>query len=226
MKTSLCTILALLFLVCDTCASLVAYWDMDAPTLEGKLAANAGTQVAEVSSQFQELAVGFTAEILPDVVGTGLNLVGPPSATNRSVGFYRAATIYATGAFLMQGFDFSSLSGVVLSFAYLSESVFTWDVHLQVDYRLGAAPWETVTSGQVWSSGWSLASVSFGSLLDGASDVSLRIRTSSWVSGFGYLDLDNVQVNAIPEPENFSLLVLTAISFFFWRRQQSFSLRN
>lgn len=187
-------------------AAVIAYWNMDADTLDGKLSANAGSQAGSVTGTLEELAVGFFSRISPNVSGTTLNVIGTPGSPNRGVGFYRVGTFYEAGAFVMSGFDFTGLSGVVVSFAYLSEESFTWDENLHVDYRINSGSWVDIEELETWSAGYSLASVSFGSLLDNTAAVDLRIRTQNWVSTFGHLDIDNVQVTAIPEPTSAVLL--------------------
>lgn len=180
-------------------ATLVAYWDMDASTPAAKLPATSGTQAGSLSNSFVNLAIGFSSRIDPLVTGTLENIVGS-SPTNRAVGFYRVGTAYESGAFEMSGFDFTGLSDVSISFAYRSFDTFTWDSNLEVDYRIGAGSWIDFAEAETWTSGYTLAEIDFGSLLDNQASVDFRIRTENWSSAFGYLDLDNIQVNAVPEP--------------------------
>lgn len=138
MKTSTLTKLGLLglsLLAAPAQATLIAYWDMDASTVSGKLAPNAGSQAGSISTSIYEIDVGFDS-IVTSVSGTTDNMLPPPPATNRALGFYHVGTVYYSGAFLMEGFDFTGLSDVSISFAYQSENFFTWDSNLEVDYRI------------------------------------------------------------------------------------------
>jgi hypothetical protein len=203
-------------------ATVLTYWNMDAPTTEGKLSVNAGSQAGIVTASIQEFSAGFISGINPDVAGTTLNVLGPEGSPNRGVGFFRIGTVFAQGTFVMSGFDFTGLSAVVVSFAYQSAEFFTWDENLHVDYRINSGSWVDIQELQTWAPNYSLASVSFGNLLDNAASVDLRIRTVNWGSTFGYLDIDNVRVTAIPEPANaivFGLALLYAMA----RRLGSFS---
>lgn len=193
-------------------ASVIAYWNMDALTLAGKLPANAGTQGATVTASFDEFAVGFLSGIDPVAEGTTINIVGSEGWPNRGVGFFRIGAIYENGAFVMSGFDFTGLSTVAVSFAYKSEFAFTWDEDLNVDYRINSGSWVDIEELQTWSPNFSLASISFGNLLDDTANVDLRIRTTNWLSTFGYLDIDNVKITAVPEPSS-AVLLFAALVF-------------
>lgn len=184
---------------------------MDAITVGGKLPANGGSQAGSVTASVVDISLGFSSGIDPSVPGTSDNIVGPEPGTNLAMGFYRVGTAYADGSFQMDGFDFTSLSGVSISFAYNSESSFTWDTNLEVDYRIDGGAWQDIPENQNWNPGWTVANIIFPSALDGANHVDLRIREVSWLSTFGYLDLDNVQIHAVPEPSA-GLLVVFGIA--------------
>lgn len=186
-------------------AALQAYWDMDSSTINGKLPANDGAQAGSLSASIVDIEIGFSGGIDPLVGGTTDNLIGPLPSTNRALGFYRVGSVYDDGSFRMEGFDFTGLNNVNVSFAYQSLDAFTWDTHLEVDYRINNGLWQDIGENMTWGSGWQVATIDFGSFLDGASDVDLRIRTVSWLSAFGHLDIDNVQVNAVPEPRAYAL---------------------
>jgi hypothetical protein len=107
----------------------------------------------------------------------------------------------------MNGFNFTDLSQVSVSFAYDSENSFTWDTNLEVDYRIGGGSWIDIEELETWTPGFTLAIITFGSVLDGQSSVDLRIQSQEWGSAFGFLDIDNVQVNAVPEPAHYTILL-------------------
>jgi len=191
-------------------AALQAYWDMDSSTLNGKLTVNSGAQAGNISSSFFEIGVGFINRIDADIDGTDENIIGDIPDTNRSVGFYRVGSAYEDGAFRMEGFDFTGLSNVELSFAYRSENTFTWKSDLEVDYRIGNGDWIEIADPGTSSTGWNTTIVTFDDLLDNQTNVDFQIRTISWGSVIGYLDIDNVQVNAIPEPAAYALFLALA----------------
>jgi len=202
-------------------AILLAYWDMDANTTLGKLPANQGAQAGTISTEYFEFTVGFIAEIDPLVSGTADNILPPAPATNRATGFYQAATIYNDGAFVMNNFDFTGLTDANISFAYRGENFFTWDTNLDVDYRINDGTWQDIAEGLSYTADWTVASIGFGAALDNQSNVDIRIRTTSWASIAGYIDIDNVQVNAVPEPSTYALLLgATAIGLAAWRRRR------
>jgi len=171
------------------------------------------------------ISAGFDAGIDPLVAGTSINLSGTPGSPNRGTGFYRIGTIYDAGAFRMDGFNFTGLTDVSISFAYNSQDIFTWDTNLEVDYRINGGSWVDIDELETWTLGYVLADISFGNALDGQNNVDLRIRTDSWLSTFGYLDIDNVQVKAVPEPSTILLLSLGLVSLSASRRRRRSSSR-
>lgn len=202
-------------------AAVQAYWDMDASTVLGKRNVSQGEQAGTVSADFNEFSVGFIGEIQPGITGTSENILPPPPATNRATGFYRAASFYFDGAFEMYNFDFTNLTDASISFAYRSENFFTWDANLEVDYRIDDDSWVDFEEDLSFESDWTVANISFGSVLDGENNVDLRIRTDSWASISGFLDVDNVQVNAVPEPSSYALLLgAGVVGFALWRRRR------
>ncbi len=209
MKTILSLLTPALALLGATSAQAlnVAYWNMDASTVIGKGSANKGSQAGSIGSTFYEINAGFFSEIEADVTGTEDNILLPGPIINRAVGFFRAGSAYYNGGFMMENFDFTGLSDVTVSFAYQSLNELTWDTNLEVDYRINDGSWVDFAEAEEWASGWQVAEIGFGSLLDNASDVDFRIYTVNWASVVGYLDLDNIQVNAVPEPETYGLIL-------------------
>lgn len=202
-------------------AILQAYWNMDANNRTGKETVNQGAQSSTASAFFFEDSAGFFDEIQYDISGTTDNILPPSPPTNRSVGFFRLASVYYDGGFQMDNFDFTGLTDVEVSFAYRSLNAFTWDTELEVDYRINNGSWVDFNEGQSWSSGWQTATIGFGSALDGQSDVDLRIRSINWGTAIGWLDVDNVQVNAVPEPQVYAMLIAgAALGLALWRRHR------
>jgi len=201
---------------------LLAYWNMDANTVSGKLTPNSGSQAGSISTEIINIEVGFDGGIDPLASGTTDNIIGT-SGTNRALGFYRVGSVYSAGSFRMSGFNFTNLENVSISFAVQGENTFTWDTNLEVDYRINNGSWVDISEGISYSANWNTAAISFGTALNNLSDVDLRIRTDSWLSGYGYLDIDNVQVNAIPEPATVaSLLGLGSLVFAaLWRHRKT-----
>ncbi|WOO41725.1 hypothetical protein [Rubellicoccus peritrichatus] len=223
MRHSLTTLKALslgsLFCLSNAQAALVGYWNMDSNLVAGKLPANAGSQAGTITSNYEEFAVGFEAGIDADITGTTENIIGV-SSPNRSVGFYHLGVAFADGAFVMNNFDFTGLSDGSISFAVRGENFFTWDTNLDVDYRVNNGSWVDIAEGLVYSPGFNVANIDFGAALDGVSDVDLRIRTTSWLSISGFLDIDNIQVNAVPEPAAYAALFgLTGLALAVYRKR-------
>ncbi|MBC2601524.1 hypothetical protein [Puniceicoccus vermicola] len=202
-------------------AALIAYWDMDAGTVSGKLPANGGAQAGSVSASIVDIGAGFSNTVEADVAGTDLNLSGAEGDPNRAVGFYRIGSVYENGSFRMAGFDFTGQSDVRISFAYDSLSAFTWNSNLHVDYRINDGQWIDFDEGQSWLDGYVIADISLPSDLNNQSDVDIRIRTNNWLSSYGHLDIDNLQVNAVPEFSQVGLgLALAALLAVGSRRRR------
>lgn len=216
------TIIALsLYAVPAQASTLLAYWNMDDTSVNGKLAVNDGVQSSIVSAGFVDISTGFFSEI-GNADGTTDNIVGSAPLDNNSVGFYRAFTVYNEGAFEMYGLDFTNFTDGQLSFAVRSQNNFTWDTNLHVDYRFNNAPiWSQITETITYNNApnWNVSVIDFGSLLDGQSDVDLRIRMVSWASVTGWIDIDNVQVTSIPEPASVLLLAAGGTLLIVRRRR-------
>ncbi|WP_309397771.1 PEP-CTERM sorting domain-containing protein [Cerasicoccus maritimus] len=201
-------------------AILVGYWDMDASTVNGKLAPNDGDQMGTLSGSLHDLSVGFIDEV-SSIEGTAVNAVLPVGDPNNALEFYHAGTVYASGSFRMSGFDFSELSDVTISFAYNSLNTFTWDTNLDVDYRINGGSWVDFAELETFQPDWSLASIALPSAVDGQSNVDIRIRTTDWLSISSTLGIDNVQVSAVPEPSTYALLLAAAtLGLVAYRRRR------
>tara|TARA_R100000027_G_scaffold67314_2_gene65528 strand:+ start:3945 stop:4628 length:684 start_codon:yes stop_codon:yes gene_type:complete len=205
-------------------AELIAYWDMDASLVSGKLGANSGSQAGAISASIEEIVVGFDGGVDPGVAGTALNASGSVGVPNLGVGFYRVGVVYESGSFLMEGFDFTGLSDVGVSFAYDSFGAFTWNSNLHVDYRIGEGSWVDFNEEETWLDGYVIADIPLPEAVDGQGDVDIRIRTNNWVSTYGFLDVDNVQVNAVPEYSQFSIVLgISVLGFACFRRRKTVS---
>jgi len=181
--------------------ALQVFFDMDVDSVAGKLAASGGAQSGNVVASIINTSVGFESQIDPLVAGTSDNI--PPSfssPTNRALGLFRVGTAYADGEFGMEDFDFSNKSGVILSFAYQGGESFTWIDDLDVAYRVGSGSWQNLAVSESFDSGWEIASIAIPSAVNNQTDVDLKIESISWVSVSNFLDIDNIQVTAIPEP--------------------------
>lgn len=212
----LCFVAALVLAPLQTRGELLAYWNMDNPVVIDKINPNAGSQAGSIDTFLNDIAVGFSSSI-EDVAGTTDNIIGT-SPSNRAIGFYRVGVVYANGSFRMDNFDFTNFTGGQVSFAVRGQSAFTWDTNLEVDYRVNNGAWQDIVESPLYTPGWSTASIDFDNVVGGFSDVDFRIRFVSWSSTLGYLDIDNVQVNGIPEPASVLLLAMGSVALLSRRR--------
>lgn len=190
-------------------STLITYWDMDAPTIAGKLTPNAGTQ-QNIAAQFWDLTVGFHGDIQPDAEGTTVNIPDTltPNDPNYAVDFEQFFVLYEDGGFSMSGFDFSAYDTVEVSFAYRSGTTFTWENNLDVGYNLNDGHgWINLGISDFYSNigVWETANV-IVPMAAGRDNVDLRIHTTTLGSISSYLEIDNVQITAIPEPSLNALL--------------------
>lgn len=201
-------------------SGLQAYWNMDAPTLSGKLPANAGHQAASLTESFVFFDFG-TATENPIPAGTSLNMVGAPPGTNRAVGFTDPLSGFLAFEFRMENFDFSDLYDVKMTFAIENYTLAIASA-FRIETRIGDGGWDSDYAELITGTGdYQLATIDFGSDLNYVQEpVDIRIRYVAFAEGVSYLNIDNIQVNAVPEPAAYGLIFgAGALGMVFLRRR-------
>jgi len=201
--------------------SLIAYWNMDETVVADKFTANNGSQEGTVG--MTALPSGFLG-LLTSTQGTEDNIYPEGTVTEENEAL-RASELFGIGDenyLLISGLNLSGLSDISLSFATRSDGIFIWNQHVHLEYRQDGGIWQTWAESGAIDSGWEIESYVLPTISGNASDVDMRIRVSSWVEAASYLDFDNIQINAVPEPSVWSVLAgLGAAGLLVIRRRRS-----
>ncbi len=175
--------------------TLVGYWDMN-----GTQARSSGDS-GVLTRDLEELGISF----LGYGSGSTVNLESGFSA-GQSLAFVNLASVLETGHVTVSSLDLTGLTTPTFSFAVRSTPAFEFGDILKLEYNTGGG-WTTAALLAAPTTSYSLVSHTFSSgLLDGLSNVGIRITFSSIVSLADTFEVDNLKITAVPEPAAYMLL--------------------
>ncbi|MDP0496849.1 MAG: PEP-CTERM sorting domain-containing protein [Verrucomicrobiota bacterium JB024] len=183
--------------------NLLAYWNMDASTVSSKFTANQGDQAGTVT--MTAAPSGFLNG-MSSVTGIALNALPPIGDPNNAL---HTTTFISSGEecqVVMSGLNLSNMTDLTLSFAVKSNAFFSWGEHMHIDYDIGEGWVDWVESGSTEAGQWEVDSFTLPEAVNGQSSVSLRIRMTDFIAVAQYVDFDNIQITAVPEPGTWALL--------------------
>ena len=189
--------------------TLVGYWD-----LNSTLNRSAGT-----SGSLSVVVASLGVEYVGWGTGTELNAVSG-YAPGESLHFLNLATVVEVGHITLSNLDFTNLVNPEISFAVKSNPGFQLEDTFTIDYWNGSQ-WVSSNLPKPTTS-YSVITHKFTSgELDGLSNASIRISFSTVVAVVDTMDVDNIQVNAVPEPGTLALAGMgLAAAVVLWRRRR------
>lgn len=187
----------------------VAYWDSN-----GTLARSAGTS-GSLGAELVILGAGFIG------FGTGTTVNLQPGFTaGQALEFFDLVSVVETGRVTLTGLNFTGLTTPTLSFAIRSNPAFTLSDDFRLQYDTGGG-WTTASVLALPTTSYELASYTFDpGVIDGLSDVDLRLEFSSVATVLDVVQVDNVRVTAVPEPSVVWLLAAAAAGLGLLRRRR------
>lgn len=187
--------------------TVVGYWD-----LNNTLARSDGS-----SGILDAEVVGFPFSTFIDY-GTGTSVNLPIGFTaGQSLRFFDLTSIVEIGHVTISGLNFTGLTSPTFSFAVRGNALFQIGDSFELEYNTGSG-WVTAVSPSI-NTTYSVASYSFSpGLLDGLSNVDMRIAFSTVATVIDVLEVDNILITAVPEPASVILLGIGIFVFFLKRR--------
>lgn len=182
--------------------TLVGYWDMNGST--DRSSGSSGVLTREL----EDLGISF----LGYGTGTGVNLESG-FLPGESLAFVNLASVLETGHVTVSSLNLTGLATPTFSFAVRSTPAFEFGDVLKLEYNTGGG-WTTAALLATPSTSYSLVSHTFSSgLLDNLANVGIRITFSSLVSVADTFEVDNLKIEAVPEPAAFALFATSAFIF-------------
>lgn len=171
-------------------ARVTDYWSFNSKNLNPNLG------VATLEAHW----IGFGIAVPTfNVEGTEVNAL-PGVDPGSALGFYDLATVASHHALVLSGLDFTGQSGVSLSYAVWSHGFFEIGEKATISYKIGDGAWSAAVEVDLPTATWAVREYYFGSALDNASNVSIRISHNAWFEGSEFLAFDNLTVTVVPEP--------------------------
>ncbi len=189
--------------------TLVGYWD-----LNSTLNRSAGT-----SGSLSVVVAGLGVEYIGWGTGSDKNLVDGYTP-GQSLQFTNLATVVEVGHITLSNLNFTNLVNPVISFAAKSNPGFQLSDTFTIDYWNGSQ-WVSSNLDKPTTSYEIISHRFSGGELDGVANASIRISFSTVVAVVDTMNVDNIQVNAVPEPGTLALAGMgLAGAFILWRRRR------
>lgn len=205
----LCCSLALAFSAAD--AALLGYWNFN-----GSYDRTGGT-MGSLSAELEAFGLDYQ-----DLNGEGsaINLV-PPSLADTSLRFFSLASIAEVGHVAIVGLNFVNYASPTISFAAQNSPAFQVGDEFYVEYDLGlGGGWVKAADLAAPDTPFQLITYTFApGLLDGKSNVGIRLTFSTALNFIDTLEFDNLQITAVPEPGSLVLVALGLSGLALWRRK-------
>jgi hypothetical protein len=110
----------------------------------------------------------------------------------------------------LSGLDFTGLSGISISYAVRTTHVFDVNETATISYQINGGSWVTAPT-DIATPMWELRTTLFGSALNNASNVSIRIEHNALFEAGSTLKFDNLTVTSVPEPTSTAIVLVAAV---------------
>lgn len=140
--------------------------------------------------------------------------IGAPEGIDAgwSLSFIDLVDLFTFHRITITDLDFTNLSNITLTFAERSTRGITIGDHTEIAYKIGPnGDWVVFQTLDPVTSEWTLQTISFGSLLDNASHVSIRITHHAFFHVGSVVSYDNISILAVPEPGTWALLAAAGV---------------
>lgn len=195
MKLFVCAVASVVLSSLSARGELLGYWDFNNSLLRSD-----GLQ-GTLSVEFNGFGIGYEDY----GSGTSVNLLdGFPAGQSRR--FNSLATIAETTRLTVLDLDFTGYTSPVISIAARNDGAFQAGDEFYLEYNIGGG-WVRAETFTDPGSTYGVFSYAFNSgILDNIASVGLRYTHFTGVSALNEFEVDNLQINAVPEPSSVALI--------------------
>ena len=205
-------------------AAVVAYWNFNNLNISGANTPGTGGVPTTIAADqgSGSLDLSSWAGTVDDYAGSSLNTLNSDTAS-KSLSLLAASGSPYPGnkSFITLQFSMTGLSDPSLSFA--TQGTSTGFNSNQLSYSIDGSNFTNISSPFTPDSSYSTQTFDLSSIndLDGASSATIKITFSGASGSTGNNRIDNLQLNAIPEPSTLVLVCLGLTALTFHRPQRS-----
>jgi len=198
MKLAILPLVVFALLAETSDAALVAYWNFNGLSIASPAAPGTGDVPASIAADMGSGTVGLAGwnGTVDDFGGSTVNAISPDGA-GVSLSLITTA---GNGSFITLSFPMIGRENPILSFA--TQGTASGYTSNQVAYSTDGVSYTDFGVPYVPAGSFALQTFDFSSIdaLDGDSSVFLKITFTGATSGSGNNRIDNLQINAVPEP--------------------------